>query len=458
MKWIALLVLLVAAPAIAMWLRNQPRQAPFVWGLLTFLPFVQEPWNLAVAPYATPLWLGYVKGWEISLLDAVAFGVIFGTRGPFPKPAFMLPFLAYILAATLAVFQARFPSYAIAYPEQLLRVFLVFLAVSKIAAMERGERALLIGLFAGIGIQACYAIWARANGALQTGGTLGHQNMLGFVSHMALMPAFAVLLSGKMPRWSLVATGLAMIAVILTASRATIVLAGVGLIMTLFLSLAVTFTSRKAAVGALGLLLIVVSAPLAYASLERRFVAQNMGITEQEGQRAAFMRAATAMIDMYPMGVGPNHYVFVSITEGFADRANVDWNSGNRLAHVHNSYILVRAETGLLGLLTFVMLIGFAIVSAFLGAFRFKRQVGSDVLIGLGVGLAIASLHAFWEWMFVVSTTQYVLAGSLGLIAGLWSRYSAQAKGRNQKPRRRQQAGGLTVGSPTEALQVSRFR
>lgn len=458
MKWIALLVVLVAAPLIAMWLRSQPRQAYLVWGLLTFLPFVQDPWNLAVAPYATPMWLGYVKGWEISLLDAVAVGVIFGTRGPFPKPAFMLPLLAYILAATLAVFQARFPSYAIAYPEQLLRVFLVFLAVSKIAAMERGERALLIGLFAGIGIQACYAMWARANGALQTGGTLGHQNLLGFVSHMALMPAFAVLLSGKMPRWSLIATGLAMVAVILTASRATIGFAGVGLIMTMALSLAVKFTPRKAAVGLLGLVLITVSAPLAYASLERRFVAQNMGITDQEAQRGAFKRAASAMIDMYPMGVGPNHYVFISITEGFAERAKVDWNSGNRLAHVHNSFILVRAETGLLGLLTFLMWIGSGILSAFLGAFRFRRQVGSDILIGLGVGLTIASLHAFWEWMFVVSTTQYVLAGSLGLIAGLWTRFSADAKGRSQKPRQKQQVGVLTARANTEALQVFRFR
>lgn len=436
MKWIALALILVAAPVIAAWLRTNPRQAPLVWGLLTFLPFVQTPWHLDVAPFATPLWLGYVKGWEIGLLDAVAVGVIVGTRSRLPRTTLLIPFFAYLVAATAAVFQARFPSLAISYPIQLVRVALVFLAVAKVATMERGERALLIGLFVGLTVQAGYALWARANGALQTGGSLGHQNLLGYLSHMALMPAFAVLLSGKMPRWALLGVGSGIIVVILTASRATIGLAGIGLVLTMFLTIAVRFTPRKAAVGIAGLFLLAASAPVAYASLERRFVAQNMGITEQEGERARFEQAASTMISAYPLGVGPNHYVFIAITEGFSERAGVNWIAANRTANVHNSYLLVWAETGLLGLVSSALMLGMAIYAALSGALRFRRQVGSDVLVGLGVGLIVVSMHSFYEWMFVVAASQYVLAGSLGLITGSRSRFLSQTKGGVRKPER----------------------
>ena len=98
--------MMTAAAAIAGWIRSNPKQAPVVWGLLGFLPFVLTPWHLIVAPYSTPLWPGYVKGWEFSLLDAIAVGVIFGTRDRWPKLTLVLPFLAYIFAVLIAVYQA----------------------------------------------------------------------------------------------------------------------------------------------------------------------------------------------------------------------------------------------------------------------------------------------------------------------------------------------------------------
>jgi O-antigen ligase len=307
-------------------------------------------------------------------------------------------------------------------------VCLVFLAVSKVAAMERGDRALLIGLILGLSVQACYAIWARANGALQTGGSLGHQNLLGFISHMALMPAFALLLSGKMPRWALLGVGAGLTVVILTASRATIAIAGCALVLTLVLSISVRFTPRKAAVAVAGVFLLAASYPLAYATLERRFAVQNTTFLAEDKERVAFEKAARAMISANPLGVGPNHYVFIANTEGYSERAGVNWNVGSRSTQVHNTYLLVTAETGLLGLLTLALLLGIAIFSALGGAMRFRMQAGSELLIGLGVGVVAVVAHGLVEWVFVASATQYVLAGSLGLITGLRSRFLSQQK------------------------------
>lgn len=434
MKWIALALMLLAVPVLANWLRTSPKAAWLAWGSLSFLPFVIGPWHLAVAPYATPVWSGYVKGWEFSLLDAVAIAVIFGTRGRWPKMSLMLPFAAYFLAVVISVFHARFFNYALSYPIQLARVGIVFLAVAKVCLNDRGVRAIFGGLMLGICVQAIYALMARAGGALQTGGSLGHQNLLGYLSHMILMPAFAVLLSGRWQKTAGIGVLAALIAVILTASRATIVIAGFGIVLTLIFSVGFRFTGRKAGVAMVSLILLGLSVPLAYSVLQRRLNVQKISILTEDTERTAFERAARSMMAAKPMGVGPNHYNFIANTEGYSERAGVNWSSGNRGANVHNSYLLVGAESGYLGLFTMIGLLGSAIFLAFSTAFRFRREPSAEVLIGVGVGLVAVCLHGFYEWMFVVYPTQYVMATSLGLIAGIRSRMRYASSSRTKLP------------------------
>ncbi|WP_152569432.1 MULTISPECIES: O-antigen ligase family protein [Sphingomonas] len=452
MKWPVLFLFILAGPAIMAWLRTNPPRAHLAWSALSFLPFVIAPWHLSVAPYATPGWSGYVKGWEFSLLDAVAIGVLFGTRGPRPKLKFLLPFLAYFVAVFFALFQARFFNLALGYPLQLARVGLVLLAASRVAMMERGERAILVGLIAGITVQALYAIAARAGGALQTGGSLGHQNLLGFVSHMVLIPSFGMLLAGRWPKPALLGSIAGLIVVSLTASRATIAIAGAGLVLTLLISLVVRMTARKAAVGMLGILLLGLSAPLAYEALQRRAAVQNINLLDGDAERIAFETAAKAMLAAKPMGVGPNHYVFIANTEGYNERAGVNWAVGNRNANVHNSYLLVAAETGYLGLATMVLLLASSIWLAFSTAIKFRREPGAEVLIGVGVGLLAIVAHGFAEWMFLVFPVQYVFACSLGLIVGMRSRFLAK----RERERRHQQMV-RSLGSLTPAPSEGRL-
>jgi O-antigen ligase len=395
--------------------------------MLGFLPFVIGPWHLIVSPYATPFWGGYVKGYDVSLLDAVAVGIIFGTRGRWPKLALLVPLLIYLAAVLIAVPQARFPNLAASYLVQSIRVFLVFLAAARVAGMERGERAILIGLILGITVQAGYAILARASGALQTGGSLGHQNLLGFVSHMALMPAFAMMLAGRSPRMALLGVLAGIIVVILTVSRATLAFSAVGLVLTLILCVVMRFTPRKAMVAVASVVMLAASLPLAKAALDRRFAVQSTTFFAEDAEREAFEKAARAIIAAYPMGVGPNHYVFIANTEGYSERAGVAWSMGSRSTNVHNSYLLITAEMGSIGIMAFVALIACALLRAFGSAVRFRRQPGSEVFVGIGCGVLVMSLHGLFEWMYVVYPTQYLFAASLGLLSGMRSRFLANA-------------------------------
>jgi O-antigen ligase len=422
MKWIALALFIMIVPAIAAWLRTNPRGAHWVWGLLGFLPFVLGPWHLIVAPYSTPGWSGYVKGWEVGLLDSVALGVLLGTRGRWPRITLAVPFAAYILTVVIAIHQAKFGNLAFSYVVQLMRAFLLFLAVSRTVMSKRGEEAVLTGLVLGLAVQAGYAIWARAGGALQTGGSLGHQNLLGFVSHLVLMPAFAMFLVGRWKRAALIGVVSGVIVVILTASRATIAFSAIGLGLTLMLSIAVRFTTRKAVMGALATLMLVASYPLAKITLERRFQAQRTAFFTEDKEREAFAKAAHAMLAAKPMGVGPNHYVFIANTEGYSARAGVGWATGSRSTNVHNSYLLVAAETGYLGLIAMLALLASAIWYAVSTAVRFRGQPGAEILVGVASGIVAMCVHGLFEWMFVVSSTQYIFAITLGVICGLRGR------------------------------------
>lgn len=438
MKWVALALFLGAAAILLNWLRADRRAVPFAAFAIGFLPFVIGPWDLMVAPYSFAMWPGYVKGWEVSLLDTIAAAVLLGT----PKSRFPLPFrwalLSFFTAALLSVLWATNFNYAIGYPIQLGRAFLVLAAVARLASSPAGLKAVLQGLFVGIAYQAVMAVIAWLGGAAQTGGSFGHQNLLGFVTHLVLIPSFGLLLSGLWRRWALLGFASGVIAVILTASRATIAFAVVGLVATYFVAAVSNWSARKAVVGLATGIFIGISVPLAGSVMERRQAARgDQGFFEVDEEREAFARAARSMISDYPLGVGANHYVVVANTKGYSERAGVAWQETSRATSVHNSYLLIWAETGILGLLTFVFLLISSIWTCVVQAFRNRREKASDILIGIAGGLCAVALHSLYEWMFVTFQGQYLLAISLGIAAGIirWMQAKARAVRRSGKNR-----------------------
>lgn len=437
MKWVFLLLIIALVPALTAWLRQNPSQAHKIWLLLGFLPFVQGPWNLYIAPISWAMWPGYVKGAEISILDGVALAIYLSSGRHQNKLALQLPFYAYIFASLLAAFQANVPVASLFYVWQLARIFLIYLAVASISHDDRAPTAILTGMGLGLVIQAGYAIFERAGGDIQAGGTFGHQNLLGMVSHFAIFPAFALLLAGDR-RWpSKVIPVAGVIIAILGASRATIGFAAAGFAAVMLLSSIRKWTPRKGIVLFWACLIIAVAAPVAQSALQQRFAANPLGYDE----RGAFERAAWMISSDYPMGIGANQYVVVANMEGYSDRAGVIWNWGSRQANVHNTYLLALAETGYLGLGTLIFLLFCAIVTSLRSAWRSKDNVQGELLLGLGVTLIVVAAHSLYEWVFVTFHVQYMFGICLGLIAGLTRKISYQ------KPQPKQKAGSPVAGT-----------
>jgi O-antigen ligase len=129
--------------------------------------------------------------------------------------------------------------------------------------------------------------------------------------------------------------------------------------------------------------------------------------------------AARMIIADHPLGVGANQYVIVANLGGYSERAGVAWNFANRSAPVHNSYLLVWAEMGLIGLMGLLTMM-VSIVS--FGLKETRRLAGderSELMIGLLATLIVSGAHLAFEWLFLTNYVHYLLAMSAGALVGI---------------------------------------
>jgi O-antigen ligase len=119
------------------------------------------------------------------------------------------------------------------------------------------------------------------------------------------------------------------------------------------------------------------------------------------------------------MGIGANNYAFFATTEGYSRQAHVASVDLSLSPHVHNAYLLTAAETGYFGLVAFLLLLLRPLTTALLCSWQNRKDRRGELLLGLGVALLIAYIHAYFEWVFLIYELQYILAIIIGMVAGL---------------------------------------
>lgn len=419
MKWIFLISIITAVVPFAMWLRRNPGSAPLVWTAFGFLAVQHGPLHLYVAPVSWALWPGFVKGLEVSILDAFALSLLL-SQPPAKEPwALRYAFVFYMLAVLLAVTQAEFMTPALFYPWQTARIFFVAFVVSRAVANDTRMVAPLVqGLGYGLLLALAHSVAERfAGGALQAAGGFQHQNQLGMITNLIALVYFSLLLAGGVG-WMIMAIPVAgAIIAILTVSRGTIAVLFAGYAALFMLSGLRCWTSRKTRVAVASALAAAVVLPMAISTLDKRMGDRSIFETDQE--RTAFERAAGLMLNDHPFGVGPNHYVVATNTQGYSDRAGVLPRAESRAAHVHNLYWLSVVETGYIGILSYALLLMQPLVMAFTTGWRHRHDWRGELLLGLGVGLVAIYSQSTLEWIFVSFQVQYIFGLVVGLVAGL---------------------------------------
>jgi O-antigen ligase len=418
MKWAVFLIGVMGVLPLIHILRRRPLEQAWVWILLGFFPFLLSAVpNLNLSAISWPIWPGHVKGLQITALDLYAFAIYVALPRRPGKTPFRFAMGFYFFAVVVSIFSAQVPVAAVFYAWQLARMYLVYAVVIKSGADERIIWWIMKGLAAGLLLEACDAMWERfGQGIIQASGSLGHQNLLGLMSHLIVLPFFALLLAGQRS-WISTATPIVGAVIwVLTASRATLGLGAIGLVALFLVSAVRKWTSRKARVLIAGLAVLVVFVPLAISSLEARFAANPLddsGIDE----RVVLNDAAALMLTDHPFGVGANNFTVVANTDRYYDRVPLSWMS--RIAIVHNLYWLTAAEMGYLGIIALLVLLGQLIFVAFRCGWRYRSDQRGDLLLGFGMAIFIVCVHSWYEWIFVTLQVQYLFALVVGLVGGL---------------------------------------
>jgi O-antigen ligase len=427
-KWIFLLSLLIFTPALAIVLRSRPKFLILACFAIGLMPFVLIPF-LYVAPISWAQWPGPVKGMEVSLLDGIAVAVILATPAMRTPTSIRVTFGVYWAALAISTLAAMQIWPSAFYGWQLLRAVVVYLAVARASQFVEGApTSLLAGMGFGVVIEAVWATLQFATGAEHPGGNMGHQNILGMSSHFAVFPAFALVIGGRRHFFAVMIVAAGVVIAIVGGSRATIGLLVIGLIVTAILSFRHNVTARKATFALLAAAVVAVAAPFMMSAIDRRSEADRISSNDE---RTRLNQAARMIIADHLLGVGANQYVIVANLGGYSDRAGVAWNTDNRAAPVHNSYFLVTAELGLLGIVGIIAFFGAVIFQGLASLKRSMPDERADLLAGVIASIIILAAHSAFEWVTMTFTIHYLLAINVGIMVGVGARLRVHAETRS---------------------------
>lgn len=443
MRYVALVLILASLPAFIGFLRQNPHRRAWAFTALGVMLFLGDTLRIDGAIIAWPLWNGIARGVEISPVDSLMVALIATRRRtPGALPLWSVVGL-YGAALCLSLVPASVPMASLFVCWQFARMILLFMAVGGECHRDDLRAGLLAGLSLGLMLQAGYVMQQKAHGMVQATGTMFHQNSLGMMTELAVLPLLAALLAGDRRKLIIAGIVAGMIVIAGGGSRGAMGIAGGGVVVMMLLSLIRGVTPIKAKVVGLGLVALAIATPLAMMTLKDRFGSSSM--TVQDDQRPAFERAATEMAADHPLGVGANLYVPTANTKGYADRAGVAWNFANRSAPVHNAYLLARAETGWAGELALILLLIVPLLRGLRLAFARRHGLRGEMALGSAVALGVNVVHNNFEFAVMTYNVMALLFVNLGLVAALlYADRRSKAPGRTV--RRRAPASRITPG------------
>jgi putative inorganic carbon (HCO3(-)) transporter len=403
-KWMPLLVIAALFPFIAMIVGDVRRLLLAI--ILLDIP-LQMDVNLAYQDALARR--GAIDGWNISV-SLGALGILYvlwlskRLMNAGEQPRLMLwpgwPFMLYLAFVALSMLVARDVTLALFEVFILVQMLLLYIYVVSTVRTQQDIHFVVTMLLVGLVLESIIMIGVTLTGhniniaSLSTvtdpgfgsraGGTFRSPNAAGGYISMLLGLAMCMLLmpSGRRLKWiALLACGLGSIALLLTFSRGAWLSTAVSGVIICF------FTWRRGWLSlVLPFIIVVVLAlmllPFQHVIMDRLF-GDDGGAAES---RVPLMHLAMNIInDHQAFGVGVNNFAAT-----IAQYATPEF-AGQWLYTVHNQYLLVWAETGTGGLLSFVLLL---VVTLYNGWKSWKSNNRLFALVALGLTASLTG-HLF---------------------------------------------------------------
>ncbi len=305
--------------------------------------------------------------------------------------------------------------------ERLVRVFWFTMSLQAVfqAAVALAQYALKREL--GLGMLGEEALVEQNLGitqAYRATGTLGHPNVLAYFFEMLMPVLLGLALTRQRPAWRLwyAFTFLCSLAgVFVTLTRGAWLTIPVTTMIVLVMVYGRRIVRVKAAVVAVLVLCSVFAASFyAWPIIEKRFTHTDY---KSSGSRMPLNRAALSIIEKYPLvGVGLNN---------FAERFKAEDTTGysrifrNARQLVHNMYLWIATEVGIVGLVGYLWLFVTTIVVGLRNAPR-APPVPRAILVGVAAGFIAHLQHGLFDPGFRVSVqNSYQIFFSAGIVGWL---------------------------------------
>ncbi len=423
MGFVGLAASIVILAVLTSWLKGAPEKHKTFWlcigvGMLLYSMVPQFAFTL----FGDPIYPGYSKGFEISIIDVALASYLLANRGKSSvKTPFKKVMLFYFVAVLITVpFAVHWRASAF-YVFQLLRMYMVYKAVAIATTDEANYGAFMRGLAIGTVGELAIVLQQRfLGGDIQPDGTFGHQNALGLVSNLLLVAAAGTILAGERSWSRMLIAGPAILISAFTGSRGVTGFALIGGVLAYFHSLYHSASSQKIKIGLVGVAVAAVLVPLAIMQLQTRFQNEeklNIGDETEYDERGAYIKAAEMMLADHPLGVGANNFTLVANTQGYYADAGVAAVFNSRSGIVHNIYYLTAGEMGYPGIIALLALVIFPIWTGFSTAFKHRGLREAEVVGALTMSIVICFAHSAYEWLLYNSAAQYFLVVTYGLLA-----------------------------------------
>jgi O-antigen ligase len=361
---------------------------------------------------------GDESAFNITVVDLLAWCVLLGVaRGDRPVP-YRWQRYAYLAFAAMSLTHAIEPLYSWFGLWKVVRCYLLFAAVVRLARDPRGVRALLTGLGLGVLAQLVAVLIQRYGlGYFQARGLFAHQNSLGSAMLLTGPAMLCVALSTPKARLAPTAFAASAVCIVLGLSRGAMAIFAATSVITLATSFALQPTRRKLAIALIGVALSGVVVGRAGDTILERFrtAPAASGLARDIAESAA-----SEMLRDHPMGIGINQYSLVTKKLGYSERAaerfhHVVEGDGDML--IHNIYWLEAVELGVLGLASFLVLMATPLVDGLRKSVAAPGSVLGQLRLGLVIGIVGLLVQGVLEWTLRQPNIAYLLWIAIGLIA-----------------------------------------
>ncbi len=431
----------LGVPSVLFTLFTFPRLRRPLLALMAFTTcHVKKPFYMEVffLPYR-----GVDRGFGVTIPDLLFFGffiwiVLGGSRRKIVWwPCNTTLWQLLFAFSALSLIDSQVPYFGLFTLHKLFRGYLLYWVTVNLVHDKDDVAAVVYGVMAAVIFQTGIVVWDKYivhTVVNRSVGSFPHPNSLAMYVDLIIPMILALLLAGGFPsskqKWAVLAILGGLVCVIFSKSRASLLIVGLAVSSVTGLSIIMKPTSRKVMIALSGMLLVCIMGALAAPKIIQRF---EKAPEASEATRVFFNAAARAMANDHFWGTGLNSFSWMLahtdyywfMYREFEDtvRDQEEFRESrqgqSRLGTAHHIYYLFAAETGWLGMTTFILFIARYYLHNLFLLFRERDNYYQAVLLGLLIGFSTLHLQGVLEWIFRQTQVFYLFCLLSGLMVAI---------------------------------------